>query len=234
MEFLLKINSIHKELLGSIRHWENLKVAFDDQWIWVKDFTILQSESSELQQIPYAVLYEVRDNLLFLRDSLLPKQKMPSALLWSTILRALPIELPKLNLNYFGISEQLVLGILPSEKEHQAWVLVSSYEDAKNYIETAPDVRLKSLSWVVSDEKIILFGTPLLPIKGETYWRINDFLLPTGFDLEFEILANTIQEKINENQENWIFWQQDGSYFKVPKENVKPLSISSFRLTFSE
>lgn len=231
---LLKIDSKHQELLATIRHWHNLKVAFDEGFIWIKDFTPAQFDDAALQRIPYTTLFEVKDNLLFLKGSLLPQQKMPSGLLWSPILRAFPIELPSLNHNYFGIEEKVSIQLVRSEIEAEAFVLVASIQDATQYITTAPEVRLHNLKWIVLDDEVVLFGTPMLPIEGRTYWRNNDFLLPSGYHFEFPILAETIQEAVNPDGNQWVFWQTDSSYFKISKEDVKPLSISSFRLTFSQ
>lgn len=232
--YVLKIEQKHQEVLETIRHWQNLKVAFDEGFVWIKDFTLEQMASSEIQQIPFIVLYEVRDNLLFIKGSLLPQQKMPSALLWSPILRAFPIELPGLNHNYFGVNEQVSVQIVRSEKEEKGSVLITSLEDAKAYILSAPQVRLDALKWAVVEADVVLFGSPSLPIKGAAYWLRNDFLVPSGYDFEFPILAGTIQSMVNPDAESWVFWQKDSSYFKVLKTDVKPLSISSFRLTFSQ
>jgi hypothetical protein len=232
--FFLKINSEHKELLAGIRSWDNLKVAFDAPYIWIKDFTTSQLDASELHQIPFTVIYELKENLLFIKGSLLPSQKLPSGLLWTPILRALPIELPSFNHNFFGISEQVHFQILPSKTEREAFVLVTTFEEAEKYITTAPVIRLEKLLWVVIDSKVVIFGTPILPIQGETFWKNNNFLLPAGFDFEFPVLSDLLQQKINPEQNNWIFWKKDATYFTVSKEDLKPLSISSFRLTFSE
>lgn len=232
--FFLKINSEHKELLATIRSWDNLKVAFDAPYIWVKDFTLNQVDSSELHQIPFAVIYELKENLLFVKGSSLPSQKLPFGLLWTPVLRAFPIELPTFNHNFFGIHEQVPFKIIASEAEENAFVLSTTYEEAAQFINTAAAVRLEKLHWVVIDSKVVFFGTPLLPILGETYWKKNNFLLPSGYDFEFPILSDLLQQKLNAAGNNWIFWNKDATYFTVSKQDVKPLTISSFRLTFSE
>ncbi len=232
--FLLEIEIQHKDFLGSIRHWDNLKVGFDEQSIWIKDFTDQQLYLSELQQIPFKEIYEVKDNLLFIKGSLLPTKKMPSGLLWSPILRALPVGLPSLNHNYFGIDEQVKISVLPSEQEKEAHALLTDYATAKQYIESAPSVRLSPLQWTIINHNILFIGQPLLPVKGKTYWKNNDFLLPSGYDFEFPILSETIQQKMNPSQNSFILWEADSSYIIISKHDMQPLSISSFRLTFSK
>jgi MoxR-vWA-beta-propeller ternary system domain bpX2 len=232
--FLLEIDIQHKDFLGSIRHWDNLKVGFDEKSIWVKDFTNEQLYSSELQQIPFKEIYEVKDNLLFVKGSLLPTKKMRSGLLWSPILRALPVILPSLNHNYFGIDDKVTISIQPSQQEKEAYALLTDYATAKQYIESAPSVRLLPLQWIIIGTKILLIGQPLLPIKGQTYWKNNHFLMPSGYDFEFHILSETIQQKMNSSQNNYILWEEDGRYITITKSDIQSLSISSFRLTFSK
>lgn len=231
--YLLEIEKKHNQLLASIRHWENVKISFTESAIWLKDFTLEQINASDLQQIPHLIFYEVKDNLLFLRGSILPTKKMPSALLWSPIKRALPVELPNLNHNFFGIHEKIAIEIVKSEIEREAFALMTNIATAKEYIQNAPEVRLKSLHWTVLEDKILLLGTPLLPIKGTAFWKNDQAFLPTGYDFELPILFDVIANRINANGENIMLWQSDSSCVLIPKNSVKPLSISSFRNTFN-
>ena len=231
--YFLEIKKEHMDFLGSIRHWEHLKTAFEEDTIWIRDFTAEQINAPEVQQIPYKKTYELRAHLLFEKESLLPSKKLPSGLLWSPILRALPVSLPKFNHNFFGIDQSLKIVIQPSEDTKEAAAMLVDYEELKLYIETAPKFRLQPLQWVIIDNKALILGSPLLPLKGVTYWQDHHFLLPTGYNFEWFALAETIQEKLNPSGENILLWNVDNSYSNIPKRNIKPLSISSFRLTFS-
>ena len=88
---LIQIETVHKEYLGQIRHWDNLKIASETNYIWIKKFTELQLASAELKSIPFTKTFVCKDNLLFPKGSLLPFKKMPN-LLWTPIERALRIE----------------------------------------------------------------------------------------------------------------------------------------------
>lgn len=230
--YLFEIDKKDKEFLGAIRHWENVKIAFAETAIWLKDFSLDQINSADLQQIPNLRSYEIKDSLLFLRGSLLPSKKVPSALLWSPIRYMLPVELPRLNHNFFGIQEKVDVQIVKSELEKEAFALLTNIATAKEYIEKAPEVRLKNLEWVVLEDKVLFLGTPLLPIKGATFWKNKSAFLPTGFDFELPILADVIENKINADTENYVLWQVDSSCILFPKSSVMPLSIGSFRKTF--
>lgn len=230
--YLLQLALVHKDLLASIRHWNNLKLAFDSESVWVKDFTTEQWQSPKLQGIPFKVCFEVKDNLLFTKGHLVPTKKMPSGLLWSPIVRGLAVEIPALNHNYFGIHNQIDIQIVVSGFEKEAFALLTDYQTAKAYLLTAPAVRLAGLKWVVIDDQILVIDYPLLPIKGQSYWASNDSLLPSGFDFEFAILSKSIQKKLNPNQEQYLLWTAEGQYHAIDKNDLQDLSLSSFRLTF--
>ncbi|WP_163408197.1 hypothetical protein [Flavobacterium ajazii] len=231
--YFLEINKENKAFLATIRHWENLKTAFEANTIWVKDFSAEQINSAEILQIPYAKIYELKENLLFEKGKQLPAKKLPSGLLWTPILRSLPVSLPSFNHNFFGVGKKLSITLKPSEDTKEAYALLTDLNELKSYIETAPKFRLRPLKWIVIDNKALIFGTPLLPLKGNTYWFKNDFLMPSGYDFEWYALNKILQEKLNPSEENIILWNEDNSYSQIPKNNIKELSISSFRLTFS-
>ncbi|MFN8284197.1 MAG: hypothetical protein U0U67_13340 [Chitinophagales bacterium] len=233
ISYLLQISVEHKERLGSIRHWQNLKLAFDDSIIWVKDFTKEQVESIQVKQIPFKELFYFKDNLLFKIDSLVPEKKMHSGLLWTPINRALQVELPSLNHNYFGINEAVNIKLIEANAEHESCALLTTINVAADYINTATAIRLKNLKWCMINKDLFIIGKPLLPLIGKTFWMKNDFLLPTGFDFELTVLEQTLKTLLNPHSERFIVWKEDASYVSVDKNEVRPLSISSFRQTIA-
>lgn len=233
-EFLLEIENCHKNLLGQIRHWDNLKAAFDQDTIWIKNIRADQVEHVEIQSIPYKKIYYLKDNMLFLKGSLLPAKKIRSGLLWSALAQLIPVVLPASNNNFFRIDQKIRIRILPGSYEQQPYAMLVSKEQAQQYIETAPKIRLKNLLWIVIEDTILIVGNPLLPISGLTFWLFKDLLIPAGYDFEFPLLRDTIADRVNPMSENLVLWQKDGSYVILAKDQLKPLSISSFRLTFSK
>jgi len=230
--YILEIATSNASLLGQIRHWDNLKGAIYDTTIWIKDITPQQADSPEVMAIPYKTLYYQKENLLFAKGSLLPVKKMRLALLWSPLDRLLPVNLPPLNHNFFGITSEVSVNIIPSAIEQEPYALLLNREEAASYITTAPKVRLQNLHYSGIDNDVLVLGTPLLPVSGQTYWRINNMLIPAGYDFELPLLYSTVENLIDPDGNNLILWQANGRYALLPKEAVMPLSISSFRLTY--
>lgn len=233
LEYIISIDYKNRDYLGGIRHWTNLKLATNESTIWIKNFTFKQIESVEIKSIPYKNVFYIKDNKLFPYGSSLPVKNAPS-LLWSPIEVGLPIKLPKQNHNYFGLKEKIEVKIIPSDKMQEPSALLTSIEILGKYIQTAPSVRFINLLWTIVDPfRVFIIGIPILPIPGETYWSQKDFLIPTGFQFETNLLTDLIYKKIDQKNK-WIIWNINSTYKEISKESFIPLNRSSFRLSITQ
>ncbi|MEC3876925.1 hypothetical protein [Chryseobacterium salviniae] len=230
-EFWAEIPRKDEEYLGSIRDWQNVQVAPEQDVIWMKGFTGEQAASPEIQQLPNFILYELRDGLLFRKNALVPSKKVRTALLWTTIDKALRLTLPQSNNNFFGIDEKVKVTLKPSEEEHPAFALLSSVGEMKDFIIAQPFFRLEKISWIMIDDKALFLGNPLLSFPGKTFWESNGHLLPAGFDFEFKNMSSLLQRKYNAALDQWLLWNEDASVTVINKSDFRKLSASSFRLT---
>ncbi len=229
--FWAELPKADEDFLGAIRDWKNVQIAIDEEVIWLKGFTDEQAASSEIQQLPNFILYELRDGLLFRKNALVPSKKMRTALLWTPIDKALKLTFPISNNNYFGIDEKIEVKLKPSEEEQPAMALLCSISEIKDVIIATPKFKLEKLDWIIINDKALFLGTPLLSFPGKTFWLKDDHLLPTGFDFEFKNLSSLLQRKYNECNEDWLLWSETGSVLNIKKEDLRKLSVSSFRLT---
>jgi len=229
--FWAELPKADEDFLGTIRNWKNVQIAIDEEVIWLKGFTDEQAASSEIQQLPNFILYELRDGLLFRKDELVPSKKMRTALLWTPIDKALKLTFPISNNNFFGIDEKVEIKLKPSEDEQPAMALLFSISEIKEVIITTPKFKLEKLDWIVINDKALFLGTPLLSFPGKTFWLKDDHLLPTGFDFEFKNLSSLLQRKYNTDQKQWLLWNENGSVLYLNKEDFRKMSVSSFRLT---
>lgn len=230
-EYWLRLPSKYKEKLAQIRVWKSLRVATDGDDIWVRGIPPSQLHSPEIRSIPFKKIYFQHENALFLLGGNLPEERLKTSLLWAPIYKALPVEAPKYNFNFFGIEERISLQIIPSSDEKSAAAQLVSLEVLDNSIPKMPAVRLKNLSWVIVNTNAILIGTPLLSIPGKTFWRHGDFLVPTGYDFEFPELSTYFNKNINASGNDMIVMQTDNSFYRIPKEQIKKLTISGYRLS---
>ncbi len=215
--------------LGSIRHWSNLKMGFDGDTVWVRDFTTAQIQSAAVKMMPFKSVYRLNGNKLFPEGSQLPARNEP-ALLWTPVDRGLPVTFPALNHHFFGIATKVPVQLVVSEHILPTYALLVSLDDLEMYIETAPAVRLQHLGWTILDSDFALvMGSPVLPVPGAAFYRSKDFLLPAGYTLEFPVLADILNKKVNTSGRNWVLWRADGTCSMIDKQQVKPLTTGAFR-----
>jgi len=232
--YLLEIGRPHLDYLGPVRHWGQLRIAASPEGYWVRGLTAEQLESTEIRSIPFKKLYyqyEDQPQLLFPYGGAVPVKKLPSTLLWTPLEKAMPLEYPSYNHNYFGLSEKLTIRLVPSVQEEETVALLMPMLQLEAYIQTAPAVRLEPLLWVIIDDQALVLGKPLLPLPGKSYWRRGNHLLPAGLDFEWSVLAETLDRELNPDGDCWLVWDEITGYLLVQKMECRPLSISSFRLS---
>ena len=229
--YYVSLDNVHKELLAAVRHWPNLKMGAEEQLIWIKDLDYTQIRSTEIQSIPSRKIYYTQVGKLFLLNSLLPDRNIP-VLLWIHISNAISVTLPSFNHHYFGVQEKVQVCLIPSEIERASVALMTDINTLQNYLLTAPLIRLRNIKWVIiDDQKVLLTGSPLLPVNGVALWQRERFLIPAGYDLEFSTLYEVLNQTLNPNLSNWVIWNSDASYFLVAQAILQPLDLSSFRLS---
>lgn len=228
MSFFMVVHEENKSHLAGIRHWKNLKIAFDRDYIWVKDIDYVQVNSLEVKSIPYKVVYYAGQGKLFLLHSQLPDRAIP-ALLWTPIERALPVKLPSYNHNYFGVREKISVNIIPSDLEREAIAMITTINTLRSYIETAPAVRLQVKWTILNNDKVFLLGTPLLPVDGQVFWQHHNFMIPAGHDFDLYVLCDKVNSILNPGNDSWVVWNANSTYSLIEKNDLRPLSLSSFR-----
>ncbi|WP_294288401.1 hypothetical protein [uncultured Chryseobacterium sp.] len=230
-EFWAEIPRANEDFLGSVRDWKNIQIALEEDVIWLKGFTGEQAASSEIQQLPDFLLYELREGLLFRKEALVPSKKMRTALLWTPIDKALRLTFPSFNPNFFGIDEKIEVKLKPSEEEHPATALLCSIKEIREAIITLPKFKLEKTDWIIINDYALFIGDPLLSLPGKTFWSKDGHLLPSGYDFEFKNLNSLLQRKYNTGRDQWLLWNENGSLLSLDKEDFRKLSVSSFRLT---
>ncbi|KYP15343.1 hypothetical protein [Flavihumibacter sp. CACIAM 22H1] len=232
---VIKIPLHYQEYLNSIRDEEDLLISQDHQYCWVKGLNVAALKSPKIQRIPFLSFFELKNDLLYQLNALLPDQELPQGLKWQPINEKFPIQIPAFNHNYFGLAERINIQLVKAEEEREPVAIITSYAVLKSYIETAPAIRLKGLKWismdVLQEKYVMIIGTPILPIPGNTFCLHNSFYIPSGYIPALPILDYTIQEMLNFEEGDRLIWLDQKQVIRLNEKNFRPLSISSFRLT---
>ncbi len=206
-------------------------MAVEGDDVWVTGFEPEQITRADVQAIPYKRLYVSNGRQLFPIGSRLPERPEP-ALLWSPIERGLPLTLPTYRGNYVDLSPVPPLRLVHTIQEQTETALLVAVSALRTYVETAPAVRMKPLSWVLLNaEQAFVLGGPLLPLPGPTYWQQGQFLFPVGYDLDLPLLVDDLNSHLNPIGQDWLLWHLDGTYDRIPRTAFQILSIRSVRTT---
>jgi len=230
-EYWLRLPLKYKEKLSQIRVWKSLRMATDEDDIWVRGILPEQLNSIEIRSIPFKKIYFQKDNALFLLGGNLPEERLKTSLLWSPIHKALSVEMPNYNFNYFGVHETIDFKLVASSVERESKALVTELDILDNYIPKALAIRLQAIEWTIVNKKAFLIGIPLLSIPGKTYWQQHNFLIPTGYDFEYPELSNFYHKNLQTESNQYIVLQPNHTYYKLSKDQLKPLSISGYKLS---
>lgn len=230
-EYWLRLPIKYKDKLAQIRVWTSLRMATDMDDIWVRGIAQSQLHSPEIRSIPFKKIYFQHDNALFLLGGNVPEERLKTSLLWSPIHKALPVETPDYNFNYFGIEDRIELKIVASTIERNAAAQLIPLETLDDIIPKMPAIRLQHINWVLINDKALLLGAPVLSMPGKTYWQTQNFLLPAGYDFEYPELSSYFNKITNPENDSFIVMQTDHSFIKIAKENFQKLTISSYRLS---
>ena len=227
IEYWLSVPSQHKKAIYQLRKWSHLKTATDDKLIWIRGLTQTEIQSESVLKIPFIERYYLKGVQLIPYGKSLPALVEPS-LLWSPIQRGLKIQLPSENFNFFGIDQTTKITIVPSKENRIINATIVDLKTLEKYLDTAPKIRLKNLSWtIIENKRAVILGTPLLPIQGQDLYQISCFLIPGGWKLEYENFANVFKKALGESIEYLYLIDENNKIFKLSKKDFSSLSKGS-------
>jgi hypothetical protein len=233
LTYLMSVPLANLADLGTLRQWDNLKVGFEGNLVWVQNFTFAQLNAVVVKSIPSKQIYSVKAGKLYPQNSLLPAGNMPNPL-WTPIQRAIALEMPPLNHHFFGMEDKIPFQLVPSSIEQAPVGMLLPLDTLENAARNIAAIRLAQLQWIMLDEtQAFVLGTPLLSLQAPVFWKRNNFLIPVGYDFDLYVLADTMDIQINPEASNWVVWHTTSAYYLLKKRMFIPLSLGSIRLTHS-
>lgn len=236
IEFIAHLQEKTHEVFRQIWHLENVRIAKTDAGYWLKGFSSDDVNTKEVRSFMNLQMYELRDNFLYLKGNRVPERKMPSDLLWHPIQQALKIDLPSFNENLFEVAGKLIIEFDICSEEHEVCAAIVKINDLNTYVDSVPQHYFNSLSWcVIGSDQALLFGTQILPLVSDRFWKYKNLLIPVGYDFRYGFLKEIVMEYQNNfEQDNlWVF-DVSGNYFSVSNDLLTHLNRASVKQTFLE
>ncbi len=230
---IVSIKKKNKSSLYNIRHWENIMIASDNDYFWLKNFTEKQLSSIDLKRINSIKIYEIKYFLLFLKNSSLPEKKMPFGILWNSLHKALSIELPNINKTTPHVAQLVEPTLIKANQEHTTVALLIDSTILKQQINKTLNSQFKDLTWTIINDKALIIGSPILSLPGDSYYRIENHIIPNGFEFENLALLEVLDKKLNPNFNQIVLWNKKSEYTLIPKNAFNQFSRSSVKLSIT-
>ena len=228
LEYWAAVPARFAHALYPLRKWLNLRMATTDGLIWLRGFSRAEMESVSVRSIPLLERYYLLEARLYPVGKYLPALVEPS-LLWTDLRRGLKVRLPAENFNYFGVDQKHGISLVPSETQRVVSVSIVDLRALGKYLHDAPQVRVAPLRWtVLGGERALIMGTPLLPVRSQDYYRQAGFLIPAGWQLRYERMADVYREALKDSHDYWYVLKENNDINKLRKADLKPLSKGSF------
>lgn len=232
IKYLARIPVSSFDQLSVVYNWNHLLMAHEEGYYWLKGLSVDEMDSVEIKSITGIQRFQSKLGKLYPFQDLLPIANEPSCL-WTPIKRAIHLELPSKNHNFFDLAPSIAVKITPSEETKSAHCLRCSLDNFGEYVKSTTSIRLKNLLWTVMGSDALVLGSPMLPLPGESYWNEASMIIPSGYDLEFPILSRTIDRRLNPDGRCYLLWDKDGKYMRIPKSSFVPLTRSSAASTLN-
>lgn len=234
LEYWLSVPLVHVEATYTLRKWIHVKVASEKGVIWFRGLDSTEINSDDVLQIPSIKRYFLKGAQLIPFGKSLPDMVEPS-LLWSPILRALKVTLPKENFNFFGVKQTFKIKLVSSDMHRATNATQVDLKTLEDYLKDAPRVRLNKLKWTILEEgKALVIGRPILPISGDDMYIHGAFIIPSGYRLEYDSLTEIYNHALVDGSESWYMITQSNMVYRLAKKDFNQLSKGSFCNTFQD
>ena len=229
-EILIQIHQKDFATLGSVRTLGALQVAKEEQYFWIRGIAA-DNIPIKVRQLPATATYHLDEALrLFPLGKITPVGKLKN-LDWLPISKFVEVEFPKAALAGKTNLTQAIK-IIPSENTQEGNALLTNLSVWKKFANEAATIRLEKIKYAVSEtSEVLILGTPLIPIPGKEFWIRNHILLPNGFDFEYPILAEVIQQQLNPKKDGILLFHKNGTWEKILNTDFVKGTRSAIRNT---
>jgi len=230
-ELIFTLHKKDKDALGDVRCMDGLKVAADDDRIWLRGLYDTAAVDKTILQLPVQHSFYIDgNNLLFSPGNLTPAAILPS-MEWIPVAEFVNIKIPVAALPG-QLSERATIRVMASSKNKTGDALLTTLQQWKHYAANAPAIRLAPLQFAVSqNNNVLIIGYPLPAIPGKELWMADHILLPNGYDFEIPMATAFINEKLNAEGDAVLLFDTDGSFEKIGLAFFAKAKRSAVRLT---
>ena len=212
-----------------------IQIADANREVWLKLNLPDNSEFARVARLP-AIVYRDADEGLIRHGCSVPEH--PKGMLrdaqWRSLDQIIEVDLPMPRVAQpIAAEPRRALSLVRGGTMSQPDGLLTSVDDLKSWCETAPQSRLRCLRWVVEndDQRCLILGSPLPPIKGTYLIADGHLLVPGGWTWFPKLNSHTVLGIFDVPPNHWLLWESPKSHSLVSDQDLVVMSRASVRTT---
>jgi len=209
-ESVIQIAGHYKDRLGEVRTIPGWKAASVGDMIWLKGPVENGKAQIAINSLPATATYLADEqHRLFPLGKQTPVLELKD-LQWQNLEEFITVEQP-VSAMPGQFPQAITVKLIRSSTPEQPTALIIPVKQWDNYLKTAPLIRIQQLQFAVtSDELVFVMGAPLPPLKGETFWRYKNILLPSGYTFDPPVIADLL------TGDGLLLFHADGQCDRIP------------------
>lgn len=203
----IQLRSDELSPLGALWRVPGVEAIHHAGHIWLRGQGADDVTARLLDCIPYLARYELLpDGALRLTGRRVPQGYLPEGL-WQPLQQMLTVTLPAASLaarQHLRVPVRLV----PSTDSSEPNVLMTDFDSWAQYVQSAPQVRLRPCQFAVArDRRVIIHGMPLPPLAGVRAVARAGLVVPCGWAWAPAIDASILAKAWGiEPGDLWLLW----------------------------
>ena len=219
--------------LGPLRCRGEIEVCPQADAVWLRGPAGYDALELKLRALPGRRFEILPDNQLLPHGSTVPSGYCPSGP-WLVLRKWMSLAIPTAALSG-TIGNKLELRLVRGGQVREANVLRTTAAVWRRYASEAPQVRLESLAFAVSEQgHILVRGTPLPPLEGERLVEQEGIAIPAGYTWEPALDSIVIRGALRLPSGDLGLFQADGFWDRVRGEDFVRVTRSAARLSTQE
>lgn len=210
-----------------------VQVARETPWTWV-----MLTENAEYAGKLAATLpgdrWRAVETQLFRPGLQVPEMDVPR-FSWSNIRDFVRLQLPRLKVAArYPADAKISLQLVRGGKQKDCQGLLVDLANLQNWMEVAPETRLKGLRWVISADRsrCLIIGQQLPPVQGLPMIVNQNVVIPAGFQWRPEITVETLRDVFELSPDQWLLWEATNKFCIIEDELLLNLTRASFRASY--
>lgn len=225
----LTLSTTDAASLAPFRLAPGLEVAVIGTRLWLRGPAAGDDFKDRLRSLPARERYEwIAPGQLRRHGSRIPCDRFPDAR-WEPLATWLDVRLPTAALPA-PLPRPVEPRIVRSSVERAADLLLTDWQEWAGWVFTAPRVRIERLRFAVDDQRrVLVWGTPLPPIRGDRYCVHESIAVPAGHEWTPAVEPGVLRRLLRIGADALVLWEADGHIIRLHREQFINASVSAVR-----